>query len=115
MRFSTIVSAAATAAPMLASAAGTMGFALGNKRADASCKTANDYELDFKALKTETDARIVRIYAASDCDVSKIMLPIAKKHGFQVVLGIWYVVLFFPSSSAENLAPICPSRLYKDK
>ncbi|KAI5867589.1 glycoside hydrolase family 17 protein [Durotheca rogersii] len=88
MRFSTLLTAA-VATGSAAAASGRMGFALGNKRSDASCKEASDYVADFAAIAKETTARIVRIYAASDCDVAKLILPIAKQAGFQVVLGIW--------------------------
>ncbi|KAI6083775.1 glycoside hydrolase family 17 protein [Hypoxylon rubiginosum] len=89
MRFSTIVSAAVAAGPIVASAAGTMGFALGNKKSDGTCKEADDYEADFAAIGKETSAKVVRIYAASDCDVASLILPAAKSAGFKVVLGIW--------------------------
>ena len=95
MRFSTILSAAIAAGPIVASAAGQMGFALGNKKSDGSCKEASDYKADFAALTKETGTKIVRIYAASDCDVAKLILPAAKEAGFQVVLGIWYAIYSF--------------------
>jgi len=38
-------------------------------------------------------SKLVRIYAASDCDTAKEILPAAKASGFQVILGIWYVYL----------------------
>lgn len=96
MRFSTIVSAAVAAGPIVASAAGTMGFALGNKKSDGTCKEADDYEADFAAIGKETSAKVVRIYAASDCDVASLILPAAKSAGFKVVLGIWYVITKYP-------------------
>ncbi|KAI1077002.1 glycoside hydrolase family 17 protein [Whalleya microplaca] len=88
MRFSTILPTAVLAATG-ASAAGSMGFALGNKNSEGKCKVADDYAADFKALAANTDAKVVRIYAASDCDVAKLILPAAKTAGFTVVLGIW--------------------------
>lgn len=72
-----------------AAAAGTLGFALGDKRSDGSCKGQDDYEADFKALAAQTDARIVRTYAAAECNSSMNILPAAKSSGFQVVLGVW--------------------------
>lgn len=77
------------ALPSLALATGKLGFALGDKKADGTCKFQVDYEADFKALKGLTT--IVRGYAASDCDTAKQILPAAKSQGFQVVLGIWLV------------------------
>ncbi|KAI1335332.1 glycoside hydrolase family 17 protein [Xylariaceae sp. FL0016] len=88
MRFNSILASAAIAAGTV-SAAGNLGFALGNKKSDGSCKEASDYEADFAALDSLTGSSTVRIYAASDCDVAKLILPAAKDAGFQVVLGIW--------------------------
>jgi glucan 1,3-beta-glucosidase len=93
MRFSTVAVAAMAAAPALVSAAkGSMGFALGTKLASGSCKTQQDYEQDFDAIKSGSGATIVRGYAASDCDMAKNALPAAKSKGFKVVLGIWCVL-----------------------
>ncbi|KAI1641450.1 glucan 1,3-beta-glucosidase [Biscogniauxia mediterranea] len=89
MRFSTICAAAAATGPIVASAAGSLGFALGNKKSDGSCKDQDDYVADFKAISSNTDSKIVRIYAASDCDVAANILPKAKAAGFTVILGIW--------------------------
>ena len=72
-----------------AAAAGSLGFALGDKTSDGSCKSQDDYEADFKALSAQTDARIVRTYAAAECNSSMNILPAAKATGFQVVLGVW--------------------------
>ncbi|KAI0172512.1 glycoside hydrolase family 17 protein [Hypoxylon sp. FL1284] len=89
MRFSTILAAAATTGPIVASAAGQLGFSLGNKKSDGTCKESSDYKADFAALSKETSASVVRIYAASDCDVASLILPAAKAANFKVVLGIW--------------------------
>lgn len=93
MRFSAALAAvaAASTAPSLVSAAGHLGFALGNKKPDGSCKAQADFEADFDAIAANSDARIVRTYAAGDCDTAKNVLPAAKNKGFQVVLGIWLV------------------------
>jgi len=90
MRFSAIAATALAAAPAV-SAVGSMGFALGTKKADGSCKSQQDYEDDFTAIDTNTggQAKVVRGYAASDCDFAKNILPAAKSKGFKVVLGIW--------------------------
>ncbi|KAL7621114.1 glycoside hydrolase 3 protein [Parahypoxylon ruwenzoriense] len=114
MRFSTILSAAAAAGPMVASAAsGRMGFALGNKKSDGSCKDAADYTADFASLTKETSSKIVRIYAASDCDVAKLILPAAKTAGFQVVLGIWPDT--DESFKADKAAVVANAAKYKDQ
>lgn len=89
MRFSTIAATALAAAPVAMAARGSMGFALGTKEKDGSCKNQQGYETDFKAIAGASDAKIVRGYAAHDCDFAKTALPAAKKAGFKVMLGIW--------------------------
>ncbi|ORY13729.1 glucan 1,3-beta-glucosidase-like protein [Clohesyomyces aquaticus] len=89
MRFSAITATALAVAPAAVSAAGSMGFALGTKLSDGSCKAQKDYEDDFKAIADNSGAKIVRGYAASDCDFAKNILPAAKSKGFKVMLGIW--------------------------
>lgn len=75
--------------PLLASAVGTLGFALGDKKADGSCKFQTDYEADFDAIKANSGSTIVRIYAASDCNTAQQILPAAQSKGFMVILGVW--------------------------
>ncbi|KAK4964252.1 glycoside hydrolase 3 protein [Elasticomyces elasticus] len=77
------------ASSSLVSAAGTLGFALGTKLADGSCKFQKDYESDFDSIKTASSARLVRGYAASDCNFAEYILPAAQKKGFKVILGVW--------------------------
>lgn len=89
MRFST--SALLVLAPSVVSAAGTLGFALGTKNADGSCKSQSDYEKDFDAISGNSGAKLVRGYSASDCNMASAIMPAAKSKGFQVILGIWYV------------------------
>ena len=90
MRFATNAAALALlSAPSLVSAAGKLGFALGAKNPDGACKITADYEADFDALSSETDSKIVRIYAAGQCDSAAQILPAAKTMGFQVILGVW--------------------------
>lgn len=87
MRFSTAVPLALAAAPLAVSAAGTLGFALGDTNTDGSCKTTSDFEADFDALAGSTS--IVRVYSASDCSSAAAILPAAANKGFKVVLGVW--------------------------
>ncbi|KZF26483.1 glycoside hydrolase family 17 protein [Xylona heveae TC161] len=87
MRFSSVVPLALAAAPAVVSAAGTLGFALGDKKADGSCKYTADYEADFDTLAGLT--KVVRGYSASDCNTAQQILPAAKNKGFQVLLGVW--------------------------
>ncbi|KAH0255788.1 putative glucan 1,3-beta-glucosidase, partial [Aureobasidium melanogenum] len=75
--------------PLLVSAVGTLGFALGDKKADGSCKFQPDYEADFDAIKANSGSTIVRIYAASDCNTAQQILPAAQSKGFMVILGVW--------------------------
>jgi len=89
MRFSAVTVALAAAPTIVSAAKGTMGFALGTKEANGQCKTQQDYEQDFDAIKSASGATLVRGYAASDCDMAKNALPAAKAKGFKVVLGIW--------------------------
>lgn len=75
--------------PALSTAAGTLGFCLGDKNPDGGCKLTSDYAADFAAISTNSGSSIVRIYSASDCNCTAQILPAAKKAGFQVVLGVW--------------------------
>ncbi|KAK0276761.1 glycoside hydrolase 3 protein [Friedmanniomyces endolithicus] len=79
---------AVAAAPTLAQK-GNLGFALGTKKADGSCKYTQDYEDDFSAIQTASGSTLVRGYAASDCNCAQQILPAAKNKGFKVILGIW--------------------------
>jgi len=90
MHFS-VISIALTIAPAAVSASGFVGFALGDKKTDGTCKFQADYESDFDALSSLT--KLVRIYAASDCNTAKEILPAAASKGFQVILGIWLVAM----------------------
>jgi glucan 1,3-beta-glucosidase len=89
MRFSAVAVAMAAAPAIVSAARGNMGFALGTKLGNGECKSQQDYEQDFDAIKSASGASIVRGYAASDCNMAKNALPAAKSKGFKVVLGIW--------------------------
>lgn len=89
MRFSSLIPLALVAAPAAVSAAGRLGFALGTKNPDGSCKSTADYEQDLDKLKSQ--ASVVRGYDVTDCDFAQRILPVAKNKGFQVALGIWSV------------------------
>ncbi|KFY19457.1 hypothetical protein V491_04422, partial [Pseudogymnoascus sp. VKM F-3775] len=89
MRFSTIIPLALAAAPAVVSAAGNLGFALGDKKSDGSCKFQADWAADFKAISTVQTSKIVRTYSASECNTAKEILPAAKAAGFKVILGVW--------------------------
>lgn len=87
MRVSGLLPLILAAAPAVVSARGTLGFSLGDKRPDGSCKATSDYESDFDNLKDLTT--LVRTYSATECDCAQNILPAAKNKGFKVVLGIW--------------------------
>ncbi|KAF2145438.1 glycoside hydrolase family 17 protein [Aplosporella prunicola CBS 121167] len=89
MRFSAIAAAALALAPEAVSAAGTLGFSLGTKKTDGSCKAQSDYEADYEAIFKASGSKLVRGYSASDCNAAQYMLPAAKAKGFKVVLGVW--------------------------
>lgn len=89
MRLSSITPAIFAVAPAVVSAAGTLGFALGDTNPDGSCKQQSDYESDFDAIAANSAAKIVRGYSASDCNTAQNILPAAKAKGFHVVLGVW--------------------------
>lgn len=89
MRLTSIAPIALAVAPSLVSAAGILGFALGNVNPDGSCKQQSDYEADFDAIAANAGSKLVRGYAASQCNAAQNMLPAAKAKGFQVMLGIW--------------------------
>lgn len=93
MRLSTLLPLALGLAPAAVSAAGTLGFALGDKNPDGSCKAQSDYEADFDKLSPLS--KLVRIYSASDCNSAKNIVPAAKAKGFKVVLAVWYVQFHF--------------------
>lgn len=88
---STVMAFAMAAVPLV-SGAGQLGFALGTNIASGACKVQADYEADFDAIKKNAGSTIVRIYSAADCDVVAQILPAAKNKGFQVLLGVWYVM-----------------------
>jgi len=75
--------------PLLALAKGNLGFSLGSKKPDGSCKYTADYISDFGAIKSASGSTLVRIYSASDCNCASQILPAAKTAGFRVVLGVW--------------------------
>lgn len=87
MRVSGILPFLLAAAPAVVSARGTLGFSLGDKKPDGSCKATSDYEADFDNLKDLST--LVRTYSGSECNTPQNILPAAKKKGFKVVLGMW--------------------------
>jgi len=89
MRTTAILATLAVAAAPTLAQKGNLGFALGTKKADGSCKYTQDYEDDFSAIQTASGSTLVRGYAASDCNCAQQILPAAKNKGFKVILGIW--------------------------
>lgn len=90
MRTKTLIPTLALASTTLAaSQQGTLGFSLGTKLPDGSCKYTADYEADFSAIRSATGSTIVRGYSASDCNTAAQILPAAKAQNFRVILGVW--------------------------
>ena len=94
MLFRAAVSTVLVAAPLAVSAAGTLGFAVGNTNADGSCKSQSDYEADFQAIADNTQSKLVRTYSSTDsfgnpCDTPSHIMPAAQSAGFKVLLGMW--------------------------
>ncbi|SCU79503.1 LADA_0B01112g1_1 [Lachancea dasiensis] len=85
MKFSTIASIATVAS--CAAAVGDLGFNIGVKNNDGTCKSTQDYENDFDILKDYTST--VKVYAASDCNTLQNLGPAAEKAGFGIFLGVW--------------------------
>lgn len=91
MRLSTLASTSLALAPAVVSASGTLGFSLGTKLSDGTCKFQADYEKDFDAISSASGSKLVRGYSVSDCNFAKEILPAAKSKGFKVVLAVWCV------------------------
>ncbi|KAK0273884.1 glycoside hydrolase 3 protein [Friedmanniomyces endolithicus] len=89
MRTTAILATLAVAAAPTFAQKGNLGFALGTKKADGTCKYTQDYEDDFSAIRSASGSTLVRGYAASDCNCAQQILPAAKNKGFKVILGIW--------------------------
>jgi len=65
---------------------GTLGFCLGVQTDSSTCKTTDDYLKDFDALKPYSS--IIRVYAVSDCNTLKNIMPAVIQSEFEIVLGI---------------------------
>ncbi|KAL9638305.1 MAG: hypothetical protein Q9164_001633 [Protoblastenia rupestris] len=100
MRVSSVVALAAAASPIAVSAKGRLGYAIGVRRGDVSCKSTDDFVEDFKVLQgAGVPPQYVRTYAAIDggansvggapCAVPGAILPAAAQTGMKVVLGLW--------------------------
>lgn len=94
MHLQNLIAIVLTAAPVVVTAAGTLGFSVGNVNPDGSCKKQADFEADFAAIKDSTFSTLVRTYSSSDqwgnaCNTPSEILPAAKKAGIKVLLGMW--------------------------
>jgi len=94
MHFRILLSTALAATPLAVSAAGTLGFCLGNTNPDGSCKVQSDFEADMKAIAGNSGSTLVRTYSSSDqygnpCNTPSEVLPAAQAQGFKVLLGMW--------------------------
>lgn len=86
MRFSTLASGLLLAATQVA-AVGELGFNLGVKNNDGTCKTTSQFEEDLDVLKPYGD--VVKIFAVSDCNTLQNLGPAVENKGFRVFLGVW--------------------------
>lgn len=86
MRFSTLATGLLLAASQVA-AVGDLGFNLGVKNNDGTCKSTSDFEADLDVLKPYGD--VVKIYAVSDCNTLQNLGPAVENKGFRVFLGVW--------------------------
>lgn len=94
MQLHSLLTATIALTPLAVSAAGTLGFAVGNVDVDSKCKTQQEYEDDFAAIKENSHAEIIRTYSSSDmfgnpCNTPSVVLPAAKAAGVKVLLGLW--------------------------
>jgi glucan 1,3-beta-glucosidase len=85
MRVSALASLLFSASSVVAD--GIIGFSLGIKNPDGSCKNQAAYEADLATLKSTST--LIRVYAAGDCNATEHLMPAIKNYGFKVVLGIW--------------------------
>lgn len=69
------------------SAIGDLAFNIGVKDNSGNCKSTEEYESDFSVL--ESQSKIVKTYAVSDCNTLQNLGPAAEEAGFQVMFGIW--------------------------
>ena len=98
MHISVLISIALVLAENLVSAGGTLGFALGTKKPDGTCKYTADYETDFDAILSASGSRLVRGYAASDCNsVGSETLYRGTFTGAQLLQKINQVKAMFPT------------------
>lgn len=94
MSLRSMLIAALTLMPLTVSAAGQLGFAIGNVNPDGSCKSQSDFENDFRAVTGNTQSTLVRTYSSSDssgtfCNTPSKVLAAARNAGVKVLLGMW--------------------------
>nr|CCA22143.1 putative endo1 [Albugo laibachii Nc14] len=51
------------------------------------CKSTEEITLDLDVLKTVTDN--IRLYSVGDCDCGSVVIPIARRAGLKVAVGLW--------------------------
>jgi len=66
------------------------GFSLGANTATGACKTQQDWDADFIAIRSWNKGfNAIRLFAASDCNTLANAVPAAKSHGLKLLVGIW--------------------------
>lgn len=83
LKYLTVLAAAVSSV----SAIGDLAFNIGVKDNSGNCKSIEEYESDFSVL--ESQSKIVKAYAVSDCNTLQNLGPAAEEAGFQVMFGIW--------------------------
>lgn len=83
LKYLTVLAAAVSSV----SAIGDLAFNIGVKDNSGNCKSTEEYESDFSVL--ESQSKIVKTYAVSDCNTLQNLGPAAEEAGFQVMFGIW--------------------------
>lgn len=70
------------------SAVSSLGFALGNKNVDGTCKYLADYEADLDTIRGGSEAVAIRAYSAEDCNTLQYLGPAVEEKGFKLVLSV---------------------------
>ncbi|EMG48392.1 BGL2 Glucan 1 [Candida maltosa Xu316] len=68
-------------------AIGELGFNIGTKNNDGTCKDANAYTSDLNRIKGYASS--VKIFSTSDCNTLQILGPVADNAGVGIHVGVW--------------------------
>ncbi|KAG7724893.1 hypothetical protein KL933_003309 [Ogataea haglerorum] len=107
MKFTTAVLTSLAFLIANSNAEASLGFDLGVKATDGSCKTAEDYESDLDTISSQ--ASTVKVYSVSSCNTLQILGPVAEDKGFTIALGIWPTPDSTFSAEKEALSSYLPN------